>query len=565
MASSASLFLDRPGPHRERAAVRLQEPNPELTAEGGLLSTRRLSVLLLLFLCLGLAARALRFFLRFPLWEDECFLCVNFLNRDFWQVLEPLQYHQVAPPLFLWIELGIVKLLGFSELTLRLFPFACSLASLFVFRHLAGRLLRGLPLLLAFAIFACSYSGTRYAAEAKQYASDQLVSLILLSLAVACWRKPEGRSRWWALVLFTPLAIGLSYPAVFVAGGVSLFLGGMLWKSKATRGWPGWVALNGAIVLSFGVVFLATASDQNSAEIGFMRDCWQRCFPPLTEPLNLLRWFFVTHSSELFAYPMGGANGGSALTFLCVALGVGVLFVRGQFRLMAFLLIPFGVHMAAAALQRYPYGGHVKFSQHLAPAICILAGLGVAGVLHARVSRRKLFRLGLAASLAFPAAVGAGCIVRDIMNPYKTKSDMRNRAFAQWFWHNGQFEGEAICLHTDVGLDYSDCYRGLSWSAMYLCNQRIYSPRHAAGQPPRYDQVTAKRPLRCVIFRDPDYPDNELAIAAWLAEMQRRFRLIGQELYALTRFGKNEKDLAKVDHLEILRFVPISDSNTLTY
>lgn len=135
-------------------------------------------------------------------------------------------------------------------------------------------------------------------------------------------------------------------------------------------------------------------------------------------------------------------------------------------------------------------------------------------------------------------------------------SDMRNRAFAQWFWHNAQFDGEAICLHTDVGLDYSACYRGLSWSAMYLCNQRIYSPRHAAGLPPRYGQVTAARPLRCVIFRDPDYPDNEQVISAWLALMQKRFRLVGRELYALTRFGKNEKDLAKVDHLEILRFAP---------
>ncbi|MBM4070501.1 MAG: glycosyltransferase family 39 protein [Planctomycetes bacterium] len=559
MATSASFVLATTGSRRERPDVRLPEPNPELCAEGGVLSARRLNLLLLFFLCLGLAARGVRFFLRFPLWEDECFLCVNFLNRDMWQVLEPLQYHQVAPPLFLWIELGMVKVFGFSELALRLFPFVCSIASLFIFRHLAGRLLRGLPLLLAFAIFACSYSGARYAAEAKQYASDQLVSLVLLSLAVACWRKPASRSRAWALVLFAPVAIGLSYPSVFVAGGISLFLGGVYWQSQERRGWPVWIAFNGAIILSLGAVFLVTAGNQSSAEIDFMRDCWQRCFPPMSGPVDLVRWFFVTHSSELFAYPMGGANGGSVLTFVCIALGVGVLALRGHYRLMAFLLIPFGLHITAAALQRYPYGGHVKFSQHLSPAICILAGLGVAGLLHARVSRQKLFRLGLAASLAFPAAVGAGCIVRDIMNPYKTRSDMRNRAFAQWFWHNTQFEGEAICLYSDVGLDYSACYRGLSWSAMYLCNQRIYSPRHAAGLPPRYDQVTAGRPLRCVIFRDPDYPDNEQLINAWLAEMQKRFRLVGRELYALTRFGKNEKDLAKVDHLEILRFEPGND------
>lgn len=555
MASSGCI-LGRPDPRQELSDLHMQEP----AADGGLLSPRRQGLLLLLFLCLGLATRALRYFLRFPLWDDECFLCINFMDRDFWEVLSPLQYHQVAPPLFLWIELSVVKLLGFSEMTLRLFPFLCSIASLFVFRHLAGRLLRGLPLVLAFAIFACSYSGARYAAEAKQYASDQLVSLVLLSLAVACWRKPESRGCWWALVLFTPVAIGLSYPALFVAGGISLFMLGLMLKSKDRRGLVGWLALNGAIVLSLGAVFLAAMGNQNSAEIDFMRDCWQHCFPPVTQPFKLVSWFFVTHTSELFAYPAGGGNGISALTFLCFALGVAVLAVRGHYRLMAFLLIPFALHMAAAALQRYPYGGHVKFSQHLSPAICILAGLGIAGVLNARASRRRLFRLGLIASLTFPTAIAVGCMVRDVCNPYKTKSDMRNRAFAQWFWHNGQCEGEAICLHTDIGLNYSGCYDdGLSWSAMYLCNQRIYSPRHAAGLPPRYDQVTATRPLRCVLYRDQTYPVNEQAIDAWLADFKKKFRLVSRELFALTRFAKNDKDLVKVDHLEIFHFVPRND------
>ena len=34
------------------------------------------------FLILGVVARAVRFLLRFPLWEDECFLAANFIDRD---------------------------------------------------------------------------------------------------------------------------------------------------------------------------------------------------------------------------------------------------------------------------------------------------------------------------------------------------------------------------------------------------------------------------------------------------------------------------------------------------
>ena len=34
---------------------------------------------------------------------------------------------------------------------------------------------------------------------------------------------------------------------------------------------------------------------------------------------------------------------------------------------------PAGLNLFAAALHRYPYGGHVKFSMHLGPAVCLLA------------------------------------------------------------------------------------------------------------------------------------------------------------------------------------------------
>jgi len=100
-------------------------------------------------LAIAIAARSVRFLLKFPLWEDECFLAANFIDRGFGDLLAPLNYHQVAPLLFLGIELTCVKLFGFAEWPLRLYPFLCSIGSLLLFRRLAGRLLEGLPLVLA--------------------------------------------------------------------------------------------------------------------------------------------------------------------------------------------------------------------------------------------------------------------------------------------------------------------------------------------------------------------------------------------------------------------------------
>ncbi len=141
------------------------------------------------FVLLGLFARVMRYALRFPLWDDESFLCVNFIGRSYAELLRPLDFHQVAPILFLWIERTVVRIFGFSELALRLVPFACSIASVLLFRRTASRLLSGLGLLLAVAIFAVSYPGIRYAAEAKQYGTDLFVSLGLMYLTVE-WLVP---------------------------------------------------------------------------------------------------------------------------------------------------------------------------------------------------------------------------------------------------------------------------------------------------------------------------------------------------------------------------------------
>src|SRR5580698_10584279 len=147
-------------------------PDP---AERGVLSSAAVRRGILFFVLVGVFARVMRYALRFPLWDDESFLCVNFISRSYADLLRPLDYHQVAPVLLLWIERTAAKLFGFSELVLRLFPFICSIASVFLFRKTASRLLSGLGLLIAVAIFSVSYPGIRYAAEAKPYGSDLFV------------------------------------------------------------------------------------------------------------------------------------------------------------------------------------------------------------------------------------------------------------------------------------------------------------------------------------------------------------------------------------------------------
>ena len=167
--------------------------------EENLLSARAQRRWLLALMIVGLVLRLTRYLLRFPLWADEAGLSANFLDRGYGLLLQPLHYCQVAPTLFLWGQLTLVKLLGFHEYTLRLMPFLCGLGSLLLFRHVAGRLLQGTALVLAVGLFAVSSGITGYAAEAKPYGCDLLVALALLALTVEWlggWTRHAGSGIW---------------------------------------------------------------------------------------------------------------------------------------------------------------------------------------------------------------------------------------------------------------------------------------------------------------------------------------------------------------------------------
>ncbi len=216
-------------------------PLDPFPAAARIFGTDRLNQTVCALLVLGIVIRTIRYLLNFPLWPDEAYLAHNYLDRSFLELTQPLDYIQIAPILYLWLQHAILKLLGFSELTLRLSVFACSIGSLFLFRHLAGRLLQGSAYLLAFGTFAVAYPLTRYSAEAKPYGFDMFVSLALLTLTVEWYLAPDSRRWWWALTLALPLALPLSYPAAFVAGGIVATMAVVLCAAApgCATGWRG--------------------------------------------------------------------------------------------------------------------------------------------------------------------------------------------------------------------------------------------------------------------------------------------------------------------------------------
>ena len=494
-----------------------------------------------LFMVLGIALRLLRFALDHPLWRDEAYLACNLLNRDYAGLTRPLDYKQVCPLLFLWLEKAVVGVLGFSEWSLRLVPTAAAIAGMIAFRHVAGRLLKGVALVIAVAILAIGYTPIRHGGEFKPYASDFLVALGLIGLAVEWVRNPGKVWPLWALAALGPVAAGFSNPSIFVAAGVGLVAAGPVLATRSTRAIAPFLVFVGATALSFLVLLEWVNGRQSEDVMPWMRVYWAGAFPPHS-PWKLPVWLVRAHTSQMFAYPAGGDVGASTLTTVMVLAAVVAYLRRGSKTVLALLLAPFAMGLAAAFLGRYPYGGSARTMQYVAPSIILLAGLGTAVMLE-RLPRPQWRARGPVWAFSTLGAVGVGMMAWDATHPYLTRLDRDARDFARWFWTTESAGAELVCARTDLHLPLDPLVWQGDRAAVYRCHQTIYSPRHRAGTPPRLERVSKSIPLRIVVFGETR--GDAAVVARWIHDNGRRFALRSRREHVLNeglRRGKAREE-----------------------
>jgi hypothetical protein len=382
---------------------------------------RTLTQLALAILLLGVLWRTVRYLLQFPIWGDEAMLAMNFAWFDYSQLTQRLENCQIAPLLFLWGERAAYSWLGPGELSLRLLPFLAGVSSLLVFWRLTRLVLEPEARLYAVGFLAVANFPVVMTTLVKPYSLDLLMALLLLLLAAEWLQRPE-QTRWLiGLTVLVPVALSTSYPALFVAGGVSMALFGQAWQ----QGWKArccFLVYQAALLAGFGLAYvigvhqLSTVSGGASTQTG-MASGWAYAFPP-ANPLAWPRWFLLLTTGQMSAYPIGASDGGSALTVLFCAVGIGCWARQRRLALLGLMTAPLLLNLAAAAMGRYPYGGAARISQHLGPGLCILAGLGLAALL-ARVSplpqRRAQWTLAVTFLLA---CIGVGGLLRDVVHPY---------------------------------------------------------------------------------------------------------------------------------------------------
>ena len=217
---------------------------------------------------LGLALRCYHYGRNPSVWHDEAALILNVLGKSFVGLLGPLYFAEAGPPLFLWLERAVRLLLGDGVFPLRFLPFAASCLALAMVAATARHLLRPAAAPIAVMLFACSRSLLWHASEAKPYALDIALAVLLPMLVCGPMRKWSLERRLIGFGLLAPLVIMLSYPGCFLMGGVGLSLLPEVWRSRRRSAWLAFLFFYASVSLAFLFLFFGPIQASSLCEHG---------------------------------------------------------------------------------------------------------------------------------------------------------------------------------------------------------------------------------------------------------------------------------------------------------
>jgi hypothetical protein len=349
-------------------------------------------------------------------YRDEVSLLTNLVKLPVFDFHTILTEYQLAPPAFLVLERLMVRLPGNDVLVARLFPLACGLASMFLFRSTARSYLTRWAVPIATGLFALSDWLIYYSSEIKQYSCDLALTLIALRLAAGpvLESKESGSSppdpaplttrRLLAIAGFGIVGVWFSYPLALVLAGVGTYLIAVAASRKAWRQFLGLAATGVTWVLSFAVCYVV--SHRILSKERFIWDWWDFAFLPIPPrslaELQLECWQILNafDSPADLLTPLGVLPS----TFLALGLFLlgGLALSRRWLGGLYLLVAPILFAIAASALHQYPFHGRLLI--FLVPSMHFLVGEGVVAL-----SRRggPWLTLALAAFLLFQPASDA--------------------------------------------------------------------------------------------------------------------------------------------------------------
>jgi hypothetical protein len=358
------------------------------------LTSRAMLVLLVL---LGAVLRIYQYAADRSLWLDEAALAHNIIQRGFGHLAAPLDFAQLAPLGFLWLEKCAVLLLGSSEYALRLLPLLASLAALVLFALVARRILPGIATPFALFLFATAPQLIYFASETKQYAFDTAGALAIVLMALEARERGLTGRRAVVFGVAGGLLPWFTQPSVFVlaaAAAYLLFTGTHTGRTRTLTAYLPMLALwtiGAALAAWHGLHSLAPG------DAAYLRTFWHPAFLPVQSGVAASLQWISDLARGAFQWHFAPRLPWVALALFVLGAVYFALRVRA---LLVLVLGPIVFALAASALHLDPVFS--RLTLFVAPSLFLTVGAGAA-LLLAVAGERPVARAAAFAALGIIA------------------------------------------------------------------------------------------------------------------------------------------------------------------
>jgi len=321
------------------------------------------------------------------LWLDEAMLANNILDKNFIDLLKPLDNYQAAPVLFLWVVKLSSLLAGTSELALRTFSLLCfAFAGIFFLLYLKKRTQNIIVLVFALGLFMFNVFLIRYSSELKQYITDVFFSTLFLFL-IQHYTLNKSNRTLLMLTIAGVLGVFFSHIVVILINSTILLF---VYDSVKNR------QVNKSEILSLLIWLIAVLCVyfgfiNNHPTKKFMLSYWANAgaFLPISGSFLEIIEFFKSKFNGIFfqLLPFGQlASKGFILLFI---LGIFNLLKEKKWSLVIIYFSPLFIHLILSALKIYPIEN--RFIMYLLPFFILVIAEGFRLILSiSSVSKREV-------------------------------------------------------------------------------------------------------------------------------------------------------------------------------
>ncbi len=294
---------------------------------------------------------ALAVFRRLPGWDPHCLrlddLWVATLV-DFASLADLWRLHPPVPVGFVYALKTSQLIFGHKNWALQIIPVCAALIQIPLLALLV-RKITGSYFWAGFAalLLAVNPNLTEHSITVKQYATDSLITVILLLLFSRCL---EGRriNTFFFMMIFPLVAFLFSFTTIFLSFALIVVLLVYFWKTG--QGVKGIRLYGGALLYFSGMALLLVPLVRSGNQA--MIECWHYGFLPLDGDIFNFFW------RRGFALFTGAFPGGLGWLALMIIPGIYQLFRQDQTKPLGYALILFlAAILAASALRKYPMGG----------------------------------------------------------------------------------------------------------------------------------------------------------------------------------------------------------------